>query len=405
MKNIRQQFPILQKRINGKPLVYFDNAATTQKPKRVLAAIQSFYENANSNVHRSLNPLDEEATELFEGARKKIARFINAADSQEIIFTRNATESLNIIAKSFARSIVKKGDAVLLAITEHHSNIVPWLELKHEMGIEILYIPLDKSGRLDVAEAKKMLANSRVKIFSIAHASNALGIIHPIRDLIKIAREKNIVTVVDAAQSVAHMAIDVQNIDCDFLVFSGHKMYGPTGIGVLWGRRELLEKMPPFLGGGEMIREVSQEAFTVKEAPWKFEAGTPHIAGAIGLGEAIEFLQSIGWEKVQNIENELKEYLFRKIKELPYLVLYGPKDTNNHLALATFTLPDIHAHDVADILGEEGVCIRAGHHCTMPLHSIMKINATSRASLALYNTKEEIDIFIDAVKKVYKKFR
>ena len=405
MNNIRKQFPILQRKINGKPLVYFDNAATSQKPKRVLDAIQNFYENTNSNVHRSLNPLDEKATELYEGARKKVARFIHAKDSQEVIFTRNATESLNIIAKSYARSILKKGDIILLTIAEHHSNIVPWLQLKHEMGIEILYIPLNESGRLDLAEAKKMLANARVKIFSIAHASNALGIIHPIQDLIKIARKKNIITIVDAAQSVAHMDIDVQNLDCDFLVFSGHKMYGPTGIGVLWGRRELLEKMPPFLGGGEMILEVSQETFTAKESPWKFEAGTPHIAGAIGLGEAVEFLQGIGWKKIHTIENDLKEYLFKRIKELPYLVLYGPKDTNRRLAILAFTLPDIHAHDVADILGEEGICIRAGHHCAMPLHKMFKISATSRVSLAFYNTKEEIDMFAEALEKVYKKFR
>ena len=405
MDKYRKQFPIFKQKINGKPLIYFDNAATTQKPKQVIDAIKNFYETANSNVHRSMNPLGEKATKMYEGARKTVAQFIGAKNSEEIIFTKNATESLNLIAKTLGKKILKKGDTIVLAITEHHSNVVPWLELKKEIGIDLLYILLDENGNFDMEAAKKHLSEKNVKILSIAHASNALGTILPIEEIIKVAKINKVIVIVDVAQSVAHIPIDVQRLGCDFLVFSGHKMYGPTGIGVVWGRKKILESMPLFLGGGDMILEVTQDDFIAKELPWKFEAGTPHIAGAIGLAAAVEYLQSIGFEKIQKIEKELTEYLYKKLSSLEILEIYGPKTDKNHLPLYAFNVKGVHAHDVADLLGNAGICIRAGHHCTMPLHRFLGIPASARASLAFYNTKEEIDIFVKALIEIHKKFK
>jgi len=405
MDKYRKQFPIFKQKINGKPLIYFDNAATTQKPKQVIDAIKNYYETANSNVHRSMNPLGEKATKMYEGARKTVAQFIGAKNSEEIIFTKNATESLNLIAKTLGKKILKKGDTIVLAITEHHSNVVPWLELKKEIGIDLLYILLDENGNFDMEAAKKHLSEKNVKILSIAHASNALGTILPIEEIIKVAKINKVIVIVDVAQSVAHIPIDVQKLGCDFLVFSGHKMYGPTGIGVVWGRKKILESMPLFLGGGDMILEVTQDDFIAKELPWKFEAGTPHIAGAIGLAAAVEYLQSIGFEKIQKIEKELTEYLYKKLSSLEILEIYGPKTDKNHLPLYAFNVKGVHAHDVADLLGNAGICIRAGHHCTMPLHRFLGIPASARASLAFYNTKEEIDIFVKALIEIHKKFK
>jgi len=405
MDKYRKQFPIFKQKINGKPLIYFDNAATTQKPKQVIDAIKNYYETANSNVHRSMNPLGEKATKMYEGARKTVAQFIGAKNSEEIIFTKNATESLNLIAKTLGKKILKKGDTIVLAITEHHSNVVPWLELKKEIGIDLLYILLDENGNFDMEAAKKHLSEKNVKILSIAHASNALGTILPIEEIIKVAKINKVIVIVDVAQSVAHIPIDVQRLGCDFLVFSGHKMYGPTGIGVVWGRKKILESMPLFLGGGDMILEVTQDDFIAKELPWKFEAGTPHIAGAIGLAAAVEYLQSIGFEKIQKIEKELTEYLYKKLSSLEILEIYGPKTDKNHLPLYAFNVKGVHAHDVADLLGNAGICIRAGHHCTMPLHRFLGIPASARASLAFYNTKEEIDIFVKALIEIHKKFK
>ena len=405
MDKYRKQFPIFKQKINGKPLIYFDNAATTQKPKQVIDAIKNFYETANSNVHRSMNPLGEKATKMYEGARKTVAQFIGAKNSEEIIFTKNATESLNLIAKTLGKKILKKGDTIVLAITEHHSNVVPWLELKKEIGIDLLYILLDENGNFDMEAAKKHLSEKNVKILSIAHASNALGTILPIEEIIKVAKINKVIVIVDVAQSVAHIPIDVQRLGCDFLVFSGHKMYGPTGIGVVWGRKKILESMPLFLGGGDMILEVTQDDFIAKELPWKFEAGTPHIAGAIGLAAAVEYLQSIGFEKIQKIEKELTEYLYKKLSSLEILEIYGPKTDKNHLPLYAFNVKGVHAHDVADLLGNAGICIRAGHHCTMPLHRFLGIPASARASLAFYNTEEEIDIFVKALIEIHKKFK
>ena len=405
MDKYRKQFPIFKQKINGKPLIYFDNAATTQKPKQVIDAIKNYYETANSNVHRSMNPLGEKATKMYEGARKTVAQFIGAKNSEEIIFTKNATESLNLIAKTLGKKILKKGDTIVLAITEHHSNVVPWLELKKEIGIDLLYILLDENGNFDMEAAKKHLSEKNVKILSIAHASNALGTILPIEEIIKTAKINKVIAIVDVAQSVAHIPIDVQRLGCDFLVFSGHKMYGPTGIGVVWGRKKILESMPLFLGGGDMILEVTQDDFIAKELPWKFEAGTPHIAGAIGLAAAVEYLQSIGFEKIQKIEKELTEYLYKKLSSLEILEIYGPKTDKNHLPLYAFNVKGVHAHDVADLLGNAGICIRAGHHCTMPLHRFLGIPASARASLAFYNTEEEIDIFVKALIEIHKKFK
>jgi len=404
MDNFRSQFPILKEKINGKPLIYFDNAATSQKPQSVIDAMKNFYETSNSNIHRSLNPLGEKATRMYEGARKVIEEFIGAKSTEEIIFTRNATESLNLMVKTLGKKNLKKGDKVVLPITEHHSNIVPWIQLKNEIGIEILYILLDKNGDLDREMAKKFLSEKRVKILSLAHASNALGVIYPIEEMLQFAKKKGIISILDAAQSVAHMPIDVQKLGCDFLVFSGHKMYGPTGIGVLWGRKELLDSLPPFLGGGEMILEVTQDSFTEKELPWKFEAGTPHIAGAIGLAEAVRFIKEIGWKNIQKAEDDLAKYLYKEMSLLDFVEIYGPKKTKNHLPLFSFTIKGVHAHDATDLLGEEGICTRGGHHCTMPLHRYLGISASCRASLAFYNTKEEIDKFIEVLKKIFKKF-
>ena len=352
-----------------------------------------------------MNPLGEKATKMYEGARKTVAQFIGAKNSEEIIFTKNATESLNLIAKTLGKKILKKGDTIVLAITEHHSNVVPWLELKKEIGIDLLYILLDENGNFDMEAAKKHLSEKNVKILSIAHASNALGTILPIEEIIKVAKINKVIVIVDVAQSVAHIPIDVQRLGCDFLVFSGHKMYGPTGIGVVWGRKKILESMPLFLGGGDMILEVTQDDFIAKELPWKFEAGTPHIAGAIGLAAAVEYLQSIGFEKIQKIEKEITEYLYKKLSSLEILEIYGPKTDKNHLPLYAFNVKGVHAHDVADLLGNAGICIRAGHHCTMPLHRFLGIPASARASLAFYNTKEEIDIFVKALIEIHKKFK
>lgn len=405
MRNIRKQFPILDTKINQKPLIYFDNAATTHKPKSVIEEIVKFYEVANSNVHRSINPLAELATNLYEESRKKIAKFINASSYDEIIFTKNATESINLVAKTWGMSHLKRGDVVVLPISEHHSNIVPWLQLKRDIGIEIRYIPLNNSGALDMDEAKKILTLPNVKLLSMAYISNALGIIHPVEEMFAIAKKNKITTLIDAAQSVSHMITDVQRLDCDFLVFSGHKMYGPTGIGILYGKKDILKSIPEFLGGGEMIHEVFLDHFTTKEPPMKFEAGTPPIAEAISLGTVIDFINNLGFSEITKKENKLASYLFSECNKLPFLKIYGNQDMNSHIPIIAFSIDGIHAHDIADILGEYGICIRAGHHCAMPLHNVLGVGATARASLCFYNTQDEINSFIDILKIIYKKFR
>lgn len=406
MLSVRAHFPILKKKINGRKMVYFDNAATTQKPAEVIEAETLFYSRYNANVHRSLNPLAEKATKMYEEARQAVARFIHAPSAREVIFTRNTTEGINIVAKAWAKTFLKKDDVIVLPLSEHHSNIVPWLQLKNEIGIKLEYIPLDQNNeRLDIKKTEGLLNNKKTKLLSIAYASNVLGIVNQLEEIVPMAKSAGVITVVDAAQAACHIPMDVQKLGCDFLAFSGHKCFGPTGIGVLWGREDLLEKMPPFLGGGEMIHQVFIDHFTPHQLPHKFEAGTPHIGGAVGLHTALRFIEKIGWEKIKKHERSLTGYLFEKLLALPFIKKFGPKNANRCLPIAPFTVNGIHAHDVADMLGEEGIIVRAGHHCCQILHDSLGIPATVRASLTIYNTKDEIDEFFDALKRVYKKFQ
>lgn len=406
-KKIRKQFPILKTKMNGKSLIYFDNGATTQKPWHVIDTVGEFYEKYNANVHRSLNPLAEKATVAYEDARKKVAKFIHGAPS-ETIFTSGTTASINLVAQTWGRKNLKKGDRVVLTIAEHHSNIVPWLQLKEELDIEIVYIPL-KDGVLDMQEAQKLINHKNTKVVAFQLVSNTLGIIHDYEKIIELARAQNAITVIDAAQAMAHIPLNVYELGCDFLAFSGHKMFGPTGIGVLWGRKKLLESMPAWQGGGEMIHEVFVDKFTVNEIPYKFEAGTPNIAGSIGLGAAVEFLNVLGFEdnkdSLKKYENNLTEYLLFKLDELDFITVYGHKNVNTKIPTVAFSMQDIHGHDVGDLLGNAGIAVRAGHHCTQPLHDALDVSSTVRASLALYNTEEEIDIFICELKNIYEKFK
>lgn len=405
MNNIRKQFPILKRKINGKPLIYFDNGATTQKPLSVINAISDFYKKSNANVHRSMNPLAEEATQAYEGARKKVSKFLNAQHASEIIFVRNTTEAMNLVAKSWGQKHLKKGDIVLTTVFEHHSNIVPWLQLKQSKGIKIEYIGITSKGTLDMKDAKKKLQNKKVKMLAFAHASNTLGVVHPAEKLVAMAKKSGVMTCIDAAQTAGHMKLDVRKLGCDFLALSGHKMYGPTGIGVLYGKSELLEDMPAWMGGGEMIHEVFPDTFTVAEIPHKFEAGTPNIAGAVGLGAAVDFISSIGWKKIKSEELKMTKYLYTQLSKLKFVKVYGKGDVKHHLPTVAFTMRGVHAHDVAELLGQEGIAVRAGHHCTQPLHDYLKVAATTRASLTLYNTKEEVNSFVKVLEKIYKKFQ
>lgn len=401
---LKNQFPILNKKINGKPMIYFDNSATTQKPKAVIEAISNFYANLNSNIHRSLNPLGEEATKAYEEARMKARNFLKAKSEREIIFTRGATESINLVAQTWGAKNLKKGDRVVLSIAEHHANLIPWLKLKEKNGVELAFIPLDKDFELDMKEAEKSIQNKKTKLLAIQHASNVLGNVNPIQRLIKIAKQNNAATLIDAAQSIAHIPINASKLNCDFLVFSGHKIFGPTGIGVLYGREEMLEEMPIWQGGGDMIREAFIDRFAPNELPYKFEAGTPHIAGAIGLGVALNFVEKIGFEKIQKKENELTKYFLAKLKELDFITLYGSQTPKNRLAVFSCALKGVHPHDAGDILGQAGIITRAGHHCAQTIHDYFKIPATLRLSLSIYNTKKEIDIGARELKKVYKMF-
>lgn len=405
-KKIRKQFPILKTKMNGKPLIYFDNGATTQKPWHVIDTVSDYYEKYNANVHRSLNPLAEKATLAYEDSRKLIAKFINGSPS-ETIFTSGTTESLNLVAQSWGRNNLKKGDRVVLTITEHHSNIVPWLQLKKEIGIEVVFISL-KDGALDIAEAKKLITHKNTKVVAFQLVSNTLGVIHDYEKLLELAREQNAITVIDAAQAMAHMEINVHELGCDFLAFSGHKMFGPTGIGILWGRKKLLREMSAWQGGGEMIHEVFVDKFTENDTPYKFEAGTPNIAGAIGLGAAVEFINALGdedkFEAFNNHEKNLTEYLLYKLGELDFITIFGHTNSAQKIPTIAFEMKDVHGHDVGDLLGNAGIAVRAGHHCTQPLHDSLKVTSTVRVSLSIYNTEKEIDILVEELKKIHEKF-
>lgn len=391
---IREQFPILHQEVNGHPLVYLDNAATSQKPRRVIDAVKSYYEWDNANVHRGVHTLGSRATDAYEGAREKVARFINARSTKEIIFTRGTTTALNLVASSYGRANVGEGDEIVLTQMEHHSNLIPWQQLAKEKGAVLKYIPLQKDGTVTLEDAEKTITD-RTKIVAIAYVSNVMGVSHPVKGLAEIAHRHGAVIVVDGAQSTPHMPVDVQDLDCDFYALSGHKMCAPTGIGALYGKRQLLEAMEPVEFGGEMIDDVGLYESTWKELPWKFEGGTPIIAGAVGLGAAIDFLQEIGMENIHRHESRLAAYAEQRLAEIEGLTIYGPR--NREVGLVTFNLGDVHPHDVATVLDAEGVAIRAGHHCCQPLMRWLEVSSTARASFYLYNTEEDVDRLVGAL--------
>ncbi len=400
---VRAQFPVFQRKVNGKPLVYLDSTATSQKPLAVIEAMDEFYLRYNSNVHRGIHALSEEATAAYEGARERIARFINARSSREVIYTRNTTEAINLVAYAWGRANLKPGDAVLITEMEHHSNIVPWQILRDLVDIELRVVPVTDDGYLDM-EALDRLLDERVKLVSITHMSNVLGTINPVEEIARKAHAVGALILVDGAQSVPHMPVDVQALDIDFLAFSGHKMCGPTGIGVLWGREEILEAMPPFMGGGDMIRRVTLERSTWADLPHKFEAGTPAIAEAIGLGAAVDFLSSLGMANVRQHEIEITAYALEALSEVPHLRLFGPRNPHHKGGVMAFTLGAVHAHDVAAVLDREGIAVRAGHHCAQPLMQRYGVVATTRASFYLYTTFEEVDCLVEALHKVEEVF-
>ncbi|MEH2056889.1 MAG: cysteine desulfurase [Nostoc sp.] len=398
---VRADFPILHQEVNDKPLVYLDNAATSQKPLFVLNTLRDYYEQYNSNVHRGAHTLSAKATDAYEGARDKVAKFINAASRQEIVYTRNATEAINLVAYSWGMNNLQPGDEIILSVMEHHSNIVPWQFVAQKTGAILKFVELTPEETFDLEQFKKLISN-KTKLVSVVHISNALGCINPVQEIGAIAHQYGAKFLVDGCQSVPHFPIDVQQIDCDWLVASGHKMCAPTGIGFLYGKLEVLESMPPFFGGGEMIAEVYLDHSTYAELPHKFEAGTPAIGEAIALGAAIDYLSSIGMDKIHAYEAELTAYLFQQLEQIPQIRIYGPKPNakgEGRAALASFTAGEVHANDLSTLLDQEGVAIRSGHHCTQPLHRYLGLAATARASLSFYNTHEEIDIFIKALKE------
>jgi cysteine desulfurase/selenocysteine lyase len=404
VQTVRADFPILnQEHHDGTPLIYLDNAATSQKPLKVIEALDDYYRRYNANVHRGIHKLSEEATSAYEGARIKIKRFINATNRREIIFTRGTTESINLVANTWGRANLKAGDVVVSTVMEHHSNIVPWQILAAEKGFTIRYVPVLEDGTLDREFLTKVLRDEPVKLVTLTHVSNVLGTINPVADIAQEAHAAGALVLADGAQSVPHMPVDVQALGVDFFAFSGHKMVGPTGIGVLYGRRELLEAMPPWMGGGDMISQVKLEGSTWNDLPYKFEAGTPAIAEVIGLGYAVDYLTELGIDKIHAHEQAITEYALDRLAEVPGLTLYGP-DASQKGSVAAFKFDDIHAHDVAQILDSEGVAVRAGHHCAMPLHEHLGANATARASFYLYNTPSEVDALIEALYKAKKAF-
>jgi cysteine desulfurase/selenocysteine lyase len=398
----RRDFPILDTHPNGKPLVYLDNAATTQKPHCVIEAESDYYRNMNSNVHRGVHWLAEQATGAYERSRATVATFINAAHASEIVFVRGTTEAINLVAHSFARPRLKPGDEIVLTTLEHHSNIVPWQLVCEQTGAVLKVVPVDDTGTLDV-QAYERLLGQRTKLVALAHVSNALGTVNPVRTMIAMAHQHGIPVLLDGAQAVAHMSVDVRALDCDFYAFSGHKLYGPTGIGVLYGKTQWLEAMPPWQGGGDMIRTVSFDKTTYNELPWKFEAGTPNIAGAIGLAAAIEYLGTVGFGTIEACEHALLEYATTELQRIDGVTLIGTAASKS--GILSFVVDGIHAHDVGSILSDAGVAVRAGHHCAMPAMARFNVPATVRASLALYNTHEEIDALVNGLAYVKELFR
>jgi cysteine desulfurase/selenocysteine lyase len=396
---IRRDFPVLHQNVNGKPLVYLDNAASSQRPKSVLDAITHYYEHDHANVHRGVHTLSQRATDAYEGARETVRRFINARDTKEIIFTRGTTEAVNLVAQSFLRPILTPGDEILISGLEHHANIVPWQLLREQTGAVLKVIPITASGEVDFVEFEKLIG-PRTRLLALAHVSNALGTIVPVEKYIAFAKQHGVPVLLDGAQAVPHSVVDVQALGCDFYCFSSHKMLGPTGMGILYGKQQLLEKMPPWQGGGDMILSVTFEKTTYNQLPWKFEAGTPHISGAIGLAAAIDYLENIGMARIAAYEHELLMYATERLSALPGLRVIGTAP--NKAAVVSFTLDGIHPHDIGTILDTEGVAIRTGHHCAMPVMDFYKIPATARASMSFYNTFEEIDRLVAALEQARK---
>ena len=401
VEKVRKDFPILHQMINGKPLIYLDNAATSQKPKNVIDAIETYYREYNSNIHRGVHTLSENATETYESSRLKIKNFINANSTKEIVFVRGATEAINLVAQSLGRDSLNENDEIIITELEHHSNIVPWQLLSQQTGAKLKFIPINNKGELIEEEYKKLL-NKKTRIVAVGHISNALGTINPIETIITMAHEYDAKVLIDGAQAAPHTLIDVKKLDCDFYVFSGHKLFGPTGVGVLYGKKDLLEKMPPYQGGGDMIKMVSMKETQYNDLPYKFEAGTPNIAGVIGLGAAIDYVNKIGLENISQYENELLDYANQQASEITGLKFIGT--ARQKASILSFTLDGIHPHDVGTILNSEGIAIRTGHHCAMPVMEYFKIPATSRASFTFYNTHEEIDALIKAIEKCKKVF-
>ncbi|PUA34251.1 MAG: cysteine desulfurase [Candidatus Terraquivivens tikiterensis] len=394
---VREDFPLLKRQVRGKPLVYLDSAATAQKPIQVIEAVKNFYEKFNANVHRGVYSIAEEATAAYEEAREKVARFINARSPREIVFTRNATEAINLVMYSWGLSNVRRGDVLLTTEMEHHSNLVPWQNLSKLKGAELKFVGFNEEGFLRLEE----LDNYKdVRLFAFTFASNVLGTINPVRELVKYAKEAGAVTVVDAAQAVPHMPVDVQQLGCDFMAFSGHKMLGPMGIGVLYGKERLLEEMEPFMVGGEMVKAVDFRGSEWNEIPWKFEAGTPNVEGALGLAAAIDYLERIGMDAVRKHEVKLTEYALDTLIRIDGFTYYGPSSPEQRCGLVSFNLRGIHPHDLAALLDEDGIAIRAGHHCAMPLHSRLGIAASARISFYIYNIPSEVDFLAESLKKI-----
>ncbi|MEO6730583.1 MAG: cysteine desulfurase [Ferruginibacter sp.] len=396
VESIRKDFPILGINVNGKPLVYFDNAATSQKPWPVIKAIEHYYTHLNSNVHRGVHNLSQQATDAFEASRRKLADFINAAHDYEVIFTKGTTEAINLVAASYGKQFVQEGDVIIISALEHHSNIVPWQLLCEDKKAELKVIPINDKGELLMDSFKTML-NEKVKLVSINYVSNSLGTINPVKEVIELCHQQNIPVFLDAAQAVQHMPIDVQELDVDFLAFSGHKMYGPTGIGILYGKEKWLNQMPPYQGGGEMIKTVSFEKTTFNELPFKFEAGTPNIEAAICLGAAVDYIKLIGLENIGQYENELLEYATEKLAEIEGIRFVGTAE--NKASVLSFVIDKLHPYDLGVILDQLGIAVRTGHHCTQPLMDFYCIPGTIRASFAFYNTREEIDYLAEGVRK------
>jgi cysteine desulfurase/selenocysteine lyase len=394
---IKADFPILSRRVNGKRLIYLDNAATTQKPRTVIDALSLYYSERNANVHRGLHTLAEEATEAFEKTRDRIARFIGGVKREEIIYTRSATEAINIVAHSWGRKNIKRGDRIVITQMEHHANLVPWIVLAKETSAELEYIPIDNNGLLDMSNINEIISRN-TGLVAVTHMSNVLGTINPVEELIILAHRRGALALVDGAQSVPHLPVNVRDMDADFLAFSAHKMLGPTGIGVLYGKQEILEEMEPMLFGGEMISEVRYDYADWNKLPWKFEAGTPHIAGAIAFLPALDYLNKIGMERIRQHEIELTAYALNRFRELPHLKIFGPMDVSLRGGIISFVDPEIHPHDLATFLDSAGVAVRAGHHCAQPLTKLLGVNATARASFYLYNTVADIDELISALK-------